>query len=107
MFRFLMTVSVALASLVVACEPQKVAELPTANLPAASAPQSPGPTSPPAGATATEPGPGTPPVPAGMNQAKEGEMCGGFAGIPCGKGLVCGNVMPVADGSGTCRKGNP
>jgi len=55
-------------------------------------------------ATATKPEPKAPEA-AGATPAKEGEMCGGFAGIPCEKGLVCGNVMPVADGSGTCRKG--
>ncbi len=108
MLRFLMSASVVLVSLAVACEPPKAPELPTTGaVPAATAPTSPAPTSPTAAATAPETAPGKTPVPAGAHQAKEGEMCGGFAGIPCGKGLVCGNVMPVLDGSGTCRKGNP
>lgn len=78
-------------------------------------PPPPSATEPTAAPTAAEPIPSAsttasttspePPVAAGSRAAKEGEMCGGFAGIPCEKGLVCANVMPVADGAGTCRKG--
>lgn len=73
-----------------------------------------GPTSASATSTAAPPSPPVeassspdpkPPEAAGSRAAKEGEMCGGFAGIPCEKGYVCTNVMPVADGAGTCRKG--
>lgn len=50
--------------------------------------------------------PSTESPPSARVPAKEGEMCGGIAGIACGKGLTCGNVMKVPDGSGTCRKAN-
>lgn len=91
-----------------ACDPKpNVPELPQAPS-APSGPATGAPTPPP---PATAGKPETPPKPednpGGPPLAKLGEMCGGFAGIQCQKGLVCGNVMPVADGSGTCRKANP
>lgn len=64
---------------------------------------------PAASADATTPASSAPATSApaqGFPPAKLGEMCGGFAGIACASGLVCANVMPVADGSGTCRKAN-
>jgi hypothetical protein len=91
-----------------ACDPKpNVPELPQAP----SAPSGPatGAPTPPPPATAGKPDAPTKPEDnsGGLPLAKLGEMCGGFAGIQCQKGLVCGNVMPVADGSGTCRKANP
>jgi len=91
-----------------ACDPKpNVPELPQAP----SAPSAPATGTPTPQPPATAAKPETPPKPednpGGPPLAKLGEMCGGFAGIQCQKGLVCGNVMPVADGSGTCRKANP
>ncbi|KAF8439646.1 hypothetical protein BGX38DRAFT_1206964 [Terfezia claveryi] len=45
-------------------------------------------------------GAGTCDIPRGC--ATRGKMCAGFAGIQCCKGLVCIDIEPVADGSGTC-----
>ncbi len=46
----------------------------------------------------------TPPAPA-WEGAKEGEMCGGIAGIMCKNGLHCVMVGPTyPDQAGTCRK---
>ena len=88
------------------------AEAPRPASPTAAEPRpSPAPT-PAAPAASADAGPSAEPAAAssppaqGLPPAKLGEMCGGFAGIACASGLVCANVMPVADGSGTCRKAN-
>ncbi len=98
----------ALAACLLACTPEATrAELPAPSARIVTAPTPPAPppveaslAAPPSSAAASkqEPVPERPPA------AKLGELCGGFAGIACGPGLVCGSVMPVPDGSGTCRK---
>lgn len=76
----------------------------------ATAPIEPAPSASPAASsgapvvTAPSATPSTESPPSARVPAKEGEMCGGIAGITCGKGLTCGNMMKVPDGSGTCRK---
>jgi hypothetical protein len=59
---------------------------------------------PPPASTTAAPTPDAPPT-GGRARAKEGQMCGGIAGIMCEEGLNC--VMPGPthpDQSGTCKK---
>jgi hypothetical protein len=41
---------------------------------------------------------------AGRMQAKEGELCGGIAGIACESGLTCRNQASYPDAAGTCER---
>ncbi len=107
-------VSVGLLSLVACDKPAESPVTPTAasgSTSSSTAPE-PAPSAAPAASssapvvTAPSASPSTESPPSARVPAKEGEMCGGIAGIACGKGLTCGNMMKVPDGSGTCRKSN-
>jgi hypothetical protein len=94
----------AVFSMLAACTPETTKAPTTPDSSAAPTATTP-PTTPPTASTAPTPPPQDTPGTPARPSAKEGEMCGGIAGIQCATGLTCKMPGPVyPDKSGTCAK---